>query len=256
MEIPFVCHVHSDWSYDGRWTLPELVGAFRQRHYRALLMTEHDLGFSEERWQSYKAACMSASSPELLVMPGMEYSDPSNLIHILVWGCTDFLGSGLSTEALLAAVEERGGLAVLAHPARREAWQFFDHSWAERLAGVELWNRKTDGWAPSRSAAGVLAKTNLLNFAGLDFHDRRQLFPLSMRAEISGEICERAILDAIRSEKVGAYAFGQPLTRLTHPPASIAFAVAEGIRRPLAKAARRVSRVLSSGKPNLTKQAA
>ena len=40
-------HVHSTWSYDGKWPLEKLSRSFSQLGYRAVLMTEHDQGFSE-----------------------------------------------------------------------------------------------------------------------------------------------------------------------------------------------------------------
>ena len=50
-------HVHSEWSYDAEWQLDELVRAFRERRYDAVLMAEHDRGFDDVRWEAYRAAC-------------------------------------------------------------------------------------------------------------------------------------------------------------------------------------------------------
>jgi predicted metal-dependent phosphoesterase TrpH len=40
------CHVHSEWSYDGSWTLPRIAEAFGRRGSDVVLMSEHDKGFS------------------------------------------------------------------------------------------------------------------------------------------------------------------------------------------------------------------
>ena len=56
------------------------------------MMTEHDKGFSEARLAKYRQACAEASSEKFLLMPGIEYSDPDNVIHLLTWAPIPFLG--------------------------------------------------------------------------------------------------------------------------------------------------------------------
>ncbi|MEX0746110.1 MAG: hypothetical protein WD118_10960, partial [Phycisphaeraceae bacterium] len=91
--ITAAVHMHSDWSYDGEWPLDRLAACFARRGCRVLLMSEHDRGFDEARWQAYRQACQAASTDRLLLVPGMEYSDPTNTIHILTWGEAPFLGA-------------------------------------------------------------------------------------------------------------------------------------------------------------------
>ena len=94
------CHVHSEWSYDAEWTLEELATEFSNQGCEIVLMSEHDRGWDQQRWSVYKEACREASSDHLLMVPGIEYSDPRNAIHVLVWGSEDFLGEGLETPEL------------------------------------------------------------------------------------------------------------------------------------------------------------
>ena len=61
---------------------------------------------------------------------------------------------------VLEAAARHGGVAVLAHPARRAASECFRPELARHLAGVEVWNRKYDGWAPGELAS-TLAITSL-----------------------------------------------------------------------------------------------
>ena len=96
-------HVHSDWSYDGTWTLPRLAAAFERRGYGVVLTAEHDRDWDAERWSSYREACAAASRPSLLVVPGIEYADPSDTVHVPTWG-ERFLGAGLPTAELLGHV--------------------------------------------------------------------------------------------------------------------------------------------------------
>ena len=203
-------HIHSNWSYDGKWPLEVLSEAFGRRGYRVLLMSEHDRGFSAEHLARYREACAQASSDKVLVIPGIEYSDASNTVHVLVWGPVPFLGENLPTASLLRAVRAANGVAVLAHPARRNAWQMFDPAWSELLLGIEIWNRKTDGWAPSRKTSSPPITDRLVSFVGMDFHDWNQMFPLAMELDLLGEPTEELVIDCLRNRRCRALAFGKP----------------------------------------------
>ena len=114
--IRVAAHVHSEWSYDAEWPLAELVRAFRDRMYDAVLMAEHDRGFDDARWDAYRAACMEASTEELLLVPGMEYEDSASLVHVPVWGVDlPFLGAARPTEELLRDAKEHDAFTVFAH---------------------------------------------------------------------------------------------------------------------------------------------
>lgn len=211
MEVLAVSHVHSEWSYDAKWTLADLGASFGGRGCRVVMMTEHDRGFSEARWRDYRAACAAASSSEMLVVPGMEYSDADNRVHVLTWGLSAFLGERLPTLEMLRRVREANGIAVLAHPARKSAWQAFAPEWEELLAGIELWNRKYDGWAPSETSPALLERTGVTPFVGLDFHTDKQFFPLCMALEIDGPVSEESVLGCLRAGRCSPRAFGSPL---------------------------------------------
>ena len=207
MRIVAASHVHSVWSYDGKWTLDQLAPEFSRRGYHVVLMTEHDRGFTQSKWIEYRAACREVSSDKILVVPGIEYSDPDNVVHVLTWGDVPFLGENLPTRSMLAALREAGGVAVLAHPSRRKAWQRFDTAWSEYLSGIEVWNRKTDGWRPSPHAPALLTASGCAPFVGIDFHDRRQLFPLAMALDCSSPLSDQAVVDSLRSGRCEPRAF-------------------------------------------------
>jgi hypothetical protein len=232
--IKAACHVHSEWSYDGKWSLQELTQGFGNRGYRVLMMTEHDLGFSEVRHLAYREACSRVSSEGLLVVPGIEYSDASNAIHVLVWGPVPFLGERIPTSELLEMVKVSNGVAVLAHPSRKQAWKMFNVAWAEQLLGIEAWNRKTDGWAPSPNGLNLVDQTNCLPFMGVDFHDQKQFFPLAMQLDLAGEPTEELVLECLRSRRVYPTAFGHPLSTLKRRWPAFALRSSERCRRGLA----------------------
>ena len=231
MEVLAASHVHSKWSYDGSWSLDALSARFSSRGYRVLMMTEHDRGFTADRLQQYREACSAASSDRILVMPGMEYSDAANRVHVLVWGAVPFLGEGLATGEMLEAVHRANGLAVFAHPSRREAWKTFEPAWGDRLLGIEIWNRKYDGWAPSKTAPALLGSTGAIPFVGLDFHTARQSFPLGMALDVHQDVSEETVLDSLRSRRCEARAFRLPLSQNIVRTALPVLKVAERSRR-------------------------
>jgi hypothetical protein len=208
-------HVHSEWSYDGKWQLSELGASFAKRGYRVVLMTEHDRGFDESRRLEHRLACQEASSEKILLVPGIEYSDPTNVIHLLVWGDVPFVGSGVEPDRVLASVQEYQGIAVFAHPSRKEAWRRFDPAWTSQVFGIEFWNRKTDGWAPSKYAWPLLRMTNSVAMAGLDFHDSRQFFPMVTFVELEGGISEANVLVAMRKRRCRSTVLGLEPSALT-----------------------------------------
>jgi len=239
MEIRSVCHAHSRWSYDGSWSLEELSAKFRGHGCQVLMMTEHDRGFTAARLEQYRAACAKASSSNILVVPGIEYSDADNRVHVLVWGPVPFLGEGLPTSEMLELVRVANGVAVLAHPSRKEAWEKFEPCWAERLLGIEVWNRKYDGWAPSEASPALLDKSSAIPFVGLDFHTHRQSFPLSMALDIQENVTEDTVLDCLRSRRCSPRAFGAPLDQNLFRAALPALKIAERSRRTAASIVRR-----------------
>ncbi len=92
------------------------------------------------------------------------------ILCTLVWGEIPFLGAGLPTTGTLRAAKAAGGIAVLAHPSRKRAWQSFEPQWGDQLLGIETWNRKYDGWAPSETAPGLFGTAGgAIPFVGLDF---------------------------------------------------------------------------------------
>jgi len=235
------CHVHSKWSYDGSWSLEDLSEKFSGRGSCILLMTEHDRGFTPERWTQYREACQQVSSDKILVVPGIEYSDAENRVHVLVWGAVPFLGENLPTGEMLAKVKSYDGVAVLAHPSRKEVWKSYDPGWDKNLLGIETWNRKYDGWAPSRTAPGLIKNSGAVPFVGLDFHTRRQIFPLTMALDVEGAVTEENVLRCLRSRRCYAQAFGRALNESHIQEQHPILNTAEKGRRAIARFGRKVT---------------
>lgn len=216
MNIRAATHIHSNWSYDGHWPLASLSKFFHRIGYHCILTTEHDISFDETKWQSYRRACIDNSGGSFLIIPGIEYSDPQNLVHILVWGDIPFLGKGRETGDLLQDASASGGIAVLAHPSRRDAWKKYERSWADYLLGMELWNRKVDGVSPGDKALTLLKQdATLLSFAGLDFHYINQFFPIYMRIQVNGGLSEKCVIEELRKGRSVAKVAGIPVRYLS-----------------------------------------
>jgi hypothetical protein len=237
--VRVACHVHSNWSYDGSWQLVKLARVFSKRGYQVVLITEHDRGFDESKRLEHRTACQQASSDKILLVPGIEYSDPFNVVHLLVWGDVPFVGSGVESEKVLTAAQECGGITVLAHPTRKEAWKQFRPSWNNKILGIEFWNRKTDGWAPSKHAWPLLAMSDSVPFAGLDFHGHRQFFPMVTRLELPGPINEKEVLTAFRLRRCWSRVFNLDAAALRDGIQAEAFHRTELLRRGVARLYRR-----------------
>jgi len=240
IRVRAACHAHSDWSYDGKWSLQDLATAFSKRGYQVLMMTEHDRGFDEKRRLEHREACRKASTEQMLLVPGIEYSDKANCVHTLVWGNVPFVGGSQDTAVVLAAAVLHGGVAVMAHPSRRQAWRVFNPAWGANLLGIELWNRKTDGWAPSDDAPPLLQATGLLPFVGLDFHERRQFFPLATILLIEPVVSEDSVLAAMRARRCESEVFGRPMERFSSGLAQKILRGAEFFRRTAAPVYRKI----------------
>jgi hypothetical protein len=240
-------HVHSEWSYDASWTLDALAQSFARRRYDVVLMAEHDRGFDDERWQAYREACAAASHGRVLLVPGMEYEDADNVVHVAVWGDgAPYFGHGRSTLETLEDARNAGCAAVLAHPRRRDAFTRFRPEWAPLLSAVEIWNRHYDGVAPSREGLRLSRENGLAPFVSLDFHTRRQFFPLAMELELGGPPAPATVYEALAAGRFRPTALRVSAMRFTHgPPAAAAHGLERArraVRGPLRKLERAVRR--------------
>jgi hypothetical protein len=226
-------HVHSEWSYDAKLSLAELAKLFGDHNYDAVFMCEHDRGFSAERLCEYEAACQQTSLAGPLIIPGIEYADPEDRVHVPVWGTTGFLGEGVPTARLLELVRDQGGVSVLAHPRRRDAWKLVSPAWLDRLTGIEIWTRKWDGWAPNERACAWAAEAGLVGAAALDLHTAGQMFPLAMELTIPAELDVQACVDALRQRRCHARIAGLPAAPLTKGGCANAARAVERLRRPV-----------------------
>ena len=237
-KVRAVAHLHSEWSDDATWPLDRLAAAFRKRGRSVLLMCEHSRTFTPAKWSEYVQACAAASQDGVLVVPGLEYNDADNVVHIPVWGDVPFLSQTPDIADVLTHTREANGIAVFAHPWRRNAWRRFDPAWAKDLTAVEIWNRKYDGWAPNREARAYARNLGLAPFVALDFHGARQFFPLAMELTLAGPATRMTVEDALREGDFEPLAFSRSALRLTSGVGGLALAAAEAARAVAARTLR------------------
>lgn len=239
-------HVHSSWSYDGTWSLAAIATAFRRRRYDAVLLCEHDRSMSADRLDAFRSQC-KAESKGIVLVPGVEYSDADNIVHLPTWGPVPFLGADRPTGEVLREVRGHGGVSLLAHPSRNDAWSRIDPSWAPFLAGVEVWSRKYDGWRPNQRALAFAAEHELPLIASLDFHRRRQFAPLALHIAAHATVAaghpppQSFLIESLADGQGTAHAAGMPVTSwATGKPAKLLAALNQS-RRGAAWAIRKVN---------------
>ncbi len=241
--VRVAAHVHSSWSYDADWSLPDIARAFRRRRYDVVLMSEHDRGFDQQRWADYQQACKAASTGDILLVPGVEYEDADNVVHTPVWGeNVPFLGAARPTLELLQSAHAAGAVAVLAHPWRRNAISRYQPEWAPLLSAVEIWNRKYDGIAPHRQAAALAETEGFAPFAALDFHTSRQFFPLAMSVSLDRGPSAASLVEAIRLGQCRPEFLGISALRFTGGLEGATLHCLEAVRRGLRGPLRRIQR--------------
>ena len=129
-------HVHSEWSDD--------AGVVTGRH-RALVSTAPLRRRADVRAQprmdgaagtrTTSRPVRQASHDGLLLVPGIEYEDEDNVVHVAVWGRLPFFGPNPDIGELLGKVAAADGISVLAHPWRRQAWRRFEPQLGGALDG-------------------------------------------------------------------------------------------------------------------------
>lgn len=246
-----VMHAHSNWSYDGHHSLASIARLYGRLGAHVVMMTEHDTGFDPDRFEDYRLECAEASTPDCLIVPGIEYSSPDNDIHILTWGMTSFRGEHRPVDMILEDTRAQGGVAILAHPVRRRAWEKIDPSWFDLLSGIELWNRKSDGISWGSEALELLRQSGLPAYVGHDFHRRRQLWPLYQKFTIldrpeTSEAAETLLSGLIARGESAPCAFGRPLDITREYPGSRIHPNLEKIRSTVSRFFRKRSDLAAS----------
>ena len=143
-------HFHSEYSYDGRIPVPDILKAAAEVGIDILLLTDHETLTARDKGEA-------GWHGETLLIVGEEVS-PYQFNHLLVFGVDrsmgpspcgkDYLGD------LLERVQEDGGIGLIAHPdhggtemfhVKQFPWERWD---VVGYAGMSIWDFMTD-WQAS-----------------------------------------------------------------------------------------------------------
>jgi hypothetical protein len=239
--LRFASHIHSICSDDSTWTLPRLVRILRGAGYDGALVCDHDRTMTGRSWDRLREECARLStSTGFILVPGVEYQDEDHVVHLPVFGDVPFYGRSPRIGTLLEAAAGDGAVTVFAHPARRNARDRFDAGWSPLLTGIEVWSRKYDGLRPNGWALDAAAEHGLTGFVSLDFHGRRQLYPLAMLVDLPSGADQRDVVSAMREGRCRASALGLRPERFGSGLLGAAGSTLESTRRWAAPRLRRV----------------
>src|SRR5688572_13589665 len=199
--IKGVLHVHSVFS-DGEESLERLVETFKAAGMSFAAVSDHAEVFDEDRMKQYVALCESLSSPEFVIIPGLEFALHGGNIHILGYGITKRVRFG-NMEQLVDGIHEAGGIAVLAHPPAGSTNMIGPIK--AKLDGIEVWNGRYDGTrAPRADSFQLLRSIRSMNvktaaYCGIDLHKIGQVRK-PVYVEVESDRLERnLVMNALRA---------------------------------------------------------
>ena len=214
-------HLHSQYSYDGRIPLAEMASFLKSKGYSFGLMSEHNYHRSEKRYlcreelSNFIRECQSLSSPEFLLIPGLEYSCCDNKVHIVVTPLADNSAlEGIETpEQVIEKTRREKSLAFLVHPFFGEAYRRVSPEVFGKFDGFEVWNYNYQSRrGPSLSECGQLKqwfkRPGVLAVAGLDLHRREKFGDVWIEMEVSS-LNQEAVFGNLRQGKYTLSACGR-----------------------------------------------
>lgn len=108
MSLRLDAHVHTRHSYDATPTVREVLSSAREADVDGVVVTDHDTVAGSRR------AVDLAPEYGLFALPGVEVSTAGG--HLLALGVAEAPARGRPMSGTVAAVRERGGVAVVPHP--------------------------------------------------------------------------------------------------------------------------------------------
>jgi len=158
-------HCHSSLSYDGRDPVERLLAAGRAAGLDAITVTDHD-----EIAASLEAIEL-APEYDMLGIPGMEVSSEAG--HVLAIGVEELVPEGLSFEATLDRIHDRGGIAIVPHPfqeSRHGVMANIDTAQLATADAIEVYNSRLLTGRANRTARRFARENDLPMTAGSDAH--------------------------------------------------------------------------------------
>jgi len=170
MRHAFDLHLHTHYSADACGSPEAMVAAARKRGLSGIAVTDHNTcGAVEHLAKAGLIRADGAAVDGFLVVPGVEVSTAEG--HLLCIGVLLPDMKGRAARDVVAAVRERGGVAIAPHPydtfragIREEVLDDLD------LAAVETFNAAVSLRRFNRRAADYAARRGIAATAGSDAH--------------------------------------------------------------------------------------
>ncbi len=206
MSIDCLLHVHSSFSYDSETDLADIARTARLHRIQCVLMSEHNNRMNPEQVSAFVRRCDELSDEQLLIVPGLELAYDANRVHLLAYGIRHFIDSTSAERtirSLIDAVHDAGGLAVLAHPSHRRAFERLAPDDLSQLDGIEIWNVKNGNrFVPSASDLRLLRRVRTrggraFGFGGLDWHHLNKFLPFVLNVSAPA-LTKEAVFQALR----------------------------------------------------------
>jgi hypothetical protein len=169
-----IVHAHSDYSHDGASDLAELAAMLRRKQLNFALLTEHVEDLSSDCFARYVGDCQDHSTPDLLLVPGLEYTfeTVAGPIEVLLIGPEAYVEAEDPADLWNHRLRDKL-LAILPHPVK------FGPLSANLLAEfdlIEVWNLRYDGggFPPSANIElfeRVRSQGNAFAACGADYHE-------------------------------------------------------------------------------------
>lgn len=107
-------HAHSNYSHDSNLNLVGIRALAEKSNCKVIFMAEHKEDLNAERYQQYKAACMSASSENVMLIPGVEYNIYNQ--HVLGLGLESIIEISTDKPTSVIHLYRHAERIVWAHP--------------------------------------------------------------------------------------------------------------------------------------------
>ncbi|HIH01034.1 TPA: PHP domain-containing protein [Thermoplasmata archaeon] len=183
-------HIHSKFSRDGAATVEDILGRCRSLGLDGCSITDHNsIDGSIEAFEL-------AHSFGLLVVRGIEISTSEG--HVLAYGLSSTVPSGLAVAETIQRVHEAGGIAVAAHPRRFPSGLGIRRASKESFDAVEILNGGSSR-ASNKSSAALATRIGLPGVGGSDAH---RIEEIGRAATVLQDVTsERQVIDSILGGK-------------------------------------------------------
>jgi predicted metal-dependent phosphoesterase TrpH len=190
--VRFDPHVHTAASYDSSAPVGTVLAAAREAGLDAVAVTDHDTVAGN------RAARDRRAGADPLVVPGVEVSTADG--HLLALGVDAALAPDRPLATTVAAVHERGGVAVVPHPFQRLRHGVRPGTLADcPVDALETYNACSLSNLRNRQADRYARREGLPRVGGSDAHRPGTVGRAYTAVDVDGSLSVETLLDGLRA---------------------------------------------------------